>query len=77
MKNLLTLIAGVSLLIPQVASADPKDKGQKVPPGQARKAAAASATVQRSSSGADRAVTRSYATPTRSTWQLWRPPCTT
>jgi len=67
MKHLLPIIAGISLLIPQIASAEPKDKDKKIPPGQARKAAATQAQVQRNATAARLTATREYVAPTRST----------
>src|SRR5436190_20676160 len=61
MKLLLPFIAGISLLIPQVASAYPKDKDKKVPPGQAKKAASAQTQVQRTSTATHPSAARSTA----------------
>jgi hypothetical protein len=67
MKRLLTLMMGLSLLLPQTVSAAPKEKDKPTPPGQARKAAAAGYSGQsRSSSSrtyeapAVRSTSRSY-----------------
>jgi hypothetical protein len=52
MKHLLTLMIGLSWMLPQMASAAPKEKDKPTPPGQARKAAAAGYSGQsRSPSG--------------------------